>query len=229
LKKQSVNKVVIETEIVPYNNLITLANVTNENFGLELTKISPVSGINLLKITDTNGALFKKPQDFFSFLKIQLPATLNRTLMGDYAVGIFSQNNQISYFIIVSINDFGRAFSGMLDWESSMEKDLSFLNPTKEVGVINEMPKNVATSTASTTTKNIATSSMISVKIPLKPEIFNWKDVIVKNKDTRALINEKNIARIAYTFLDKNTILIINNLSAIGDIYNIYSSRSVVR
>jgi hypothetical protein len=53
--------------------------------------------------------------------------------------------------------------------------------------------------------------------------------MIIKNKDTRGFVNEKGKSKIAYTFLDKNTILITNNISVIGDISSIYASRSVAR
>jgi hypothetical protein len=184
---------VVEEKIIPYNNLITLANVTGQNLGAELGKLPPSNGINVIKISDMGGLSIQKAKDFFSFLGVSLPATLDRAIKDDYAVGVISQNNGNSLFLIITVDDFGGAFAGMLDWEGNMEKDLSFLNP--------------ATST----------------------EVFAWKDIIVKNKDTRGLANDKNIAKIAYTFLDKNTILITNNISVIGDISSAYASRSVAR
>jgi hypothetical protein len=193
LGKEPVAPSVVEEKIIPYNNLVTLANVSGQNLGAELGRLSPANGINVIKISDTGGLSIQKAKDFFNFLGVSLPATLERTLKNDYAAGVFSQNGQNSLFLIITVDDFGRAFSGMLEWEGNMDKDLSFLNP--------------ATST----------------------EIFAWKDIIIKNKDTRGLVNDKKIARIAYTFLDKNTILIVNNLSVIGDISSAYASRSVAR
>lgn len=220
IKKEPPAEVVVKTEIIPYNNLITLANLTNKNFGTELSKLIPTNGINILKISDTNGSPFPKAKTFFDFLDISLPSTLERTFKDDYALGIISQNNQTAYFLVISVNDFGRAFSGMLDWEKNMAKDLAFFNKEKEVLIVATTTNAIATTTASTT---------ISVKIPMKPEVFVWKDIIIKNKDIRGLVNEKNQSQIAYTFLDKNTILIVNNLWAIGDISSIYASRAVAR
>ena len=209
IKKEPVSKVVVEEKIIPYNNLITLANLTGQNLGTELAKLSLSNGISILKISDADGRLLKKAQDFFDFLEVSLPATLGRTLEDEYAVGVISQNKEVSSFIIITVNDFGRAFSGMLDWEGNMEKDMSFLNTETNTGIV-----------ASTT---------FSVKIPLKQDFLSWKDIIVKNKDTRALANQKNQTKIAYSFLDKNTILITNNLPAIGEIFSIYASRSIAR
>jgi hypothetical protein len=213
VNKEPSGGAVIEEEIIPYNNSVTLANITNQNLGPELNKLSLSNGINVVKISDISGQPLQKARDFFGFLKISLPFGLERTLKDKYAVGIISQNEKISPFLIITVDDFGGAFSAMLDWEGNMAKDLSFLNAEANIVA-------VASTTASTT---------VSVKIPMKQDFFSWKDIIVKNKDTRGLVNQKNQSKIAYTFLDKNTILITNNLSAIGDISSAHASRSVAR
>lgn len=224
LGKESVSEVVLEEEIIPYNSSATLTGATKTTLGAELAKLSLSGGINIIKISDSNGSFIKNSKNFFGFMDISLPPTLERTLEDEYAIGAFSQNNTTSYFIVIKVNDFGRSFSAMLEWEETMEKDLSFLNispgENSQTALAQESSPLTASSTASTTTKVIT---------PAKPELFNWKDIIIKNKDTRGLVNGKGKSKIAYTFLDKNTILIINNISAIGDISSAYNSRSVAR
>src|SRR3989344_1995973 len=245
LKKEPMSEVAVEEKVIPYNNLITLTNITKENFDSELAKLSPSNGASILKISDKNGLSLQTTKDFFGFLGISLPATLERTIKEKYAVGIMSQNNQTSYFLVITISDFGRAFSGMLDWDSNMEKDLSFMNARIDsfapANTTPNIPPSTAPSPAPTPSSTARlpspegsanggqASTTLSVKIPMKLDSFIWKDMIVKNKDTRALINQKNQAKIAYTFLYKNTILITSSLSSIGDIYTIYASRSIVR
>ncbi len=221
LKTKPLAKVVLKQKIIPYNNSITLANVTKINFGSELARLHPKNGITILKISGTDGLLFQKSGNFFNFLGISLPSDLERTLKDKYMVGIISQDKKATPFIILTVDDFGRAFSAMLNWEGKIKEDLSFLNQRTSIYGTGNITVNNATTTVSATTTNIATLN--------KPDIFYWKDIIVKNKDTRALINSKNQAQIAYTFLDKNTILIIGDLSSIGEISSIYASRSIVR
>ena len=213
-------EVILDTEIIPYNNSIILANLTNKNIGEEFTKLALSNGVSIIKVSDTSGLVLQKSQDFLDFLEISLPGTLERTLKNEYAIGIISQNNQKAYFLVLAVNDFGRAFSGMLEWEKTMEKDLTFFN----VEIKPASNTNVTTSTTTSTTTKV-----ILFPTPLVKDVFNWKDLIIKNKDTRALVNQKNQAQIAYTFLDKNTILITNNLTAIGDMSTAYASRSFAR
>jgi hypothetical protein len=56
-----------------------------------------------------------------------------------------------------------------------------------------------------------------------------WKDLIIKNKDVRTITDINNKPLLLYTFLDKNTILITSNVSAIEEISNAFSSRSFAR
>lgn len=56
-----------------------------------------------------------------------------------------------------------------------------------------------------------------------------WRDMIVKNKDTRVLVDQNNKSVIAYTFLDKNTILITRDYHVIPDINDLYIGGSLAR
>jgi len=215
LKISPVVEVTLEQDILPYNNLVTLANITKANFGSELSGLRLENGVSVFQISGTDGKLFKKPEDLFDFLEVSLPSILERTLKNEYLVGAISQNEKTFPFIILTVNDFGRAFSAMLEWENNMVEGLAFLNPKKQ-GADSSIDLKQTASTTETT-------------IPLKPEIFAWKDIIIKNKDTRGLVNSKNQAKIAYTFLDKNTILITGDLTAIGEVSSVYASRSIVR
>jgi len=198
-------QVAIPKEVIPYNNIVTLSNISDASaLNLELDKLLPSNGVSIIKISDGGGVALNKSSNLFNFLEVSLPATLTRSLRDEYALGVASTNKQNSAFIVITVSDFGRAFSGMLDWEENITEDLAFLNISKEI-------------TLATTTP------------PLLQDFFSWRDIIIKNKDIRALTNNKEEAKIAYTFLDKNTILVVSDLSLIGEISSQYASRSVAR
>lgn len=232
LKKKTPDKVIVKEEIIPYSNLIKITNVTGTTLESKLAKLPPSSGLNILEISGKDGRLLEGAKNFFNSLEISLPPSLGRTLKDRYAVGVIFQNDKILPFLIISTDDFGRAFSAMLDWEENMPQDLSFLNIEKRDSIVTD----AATSTIITTAANTqivhdskTSTTTVSVNIPMKAEIFNWKDVIIKNKDTRAFVNSKNQAKIAYTFLDKNTILIVGDTSIITEILSAYAPKSVAR
>lgn len=187
-------EVVTQPEILQTNNVVTLANVNKNTLMLELNKMSTTPGVSVAKISDLNGNPIKNSEELFDFLQIPDPLSIRRTLKNSFMVGTISQNNTPASFLIITVDDFGRAFASMLDWEVTILEDLKFL-----VSIVDSSGK------------------------------FAWKDLIIKNKDARAFIDEKGNAQIVYTFLDRNTILITNNLLLVDDLGDLYHSRAVVR
>lgn len=194
--------VTLKQEIIPYNSELSIANVTKDSIATELSNIPKSGGVTAIKLSDTNGKSINTTNILFSFLGVTPPGTINRSLKPEFFFGALSQEESTDYFIIMGVDDFGVAFAGMLDWESNLEKDLSFIT--------NKQPE------VMTDLDDVDTSVAL------------WKDVIIRNKDTRALMSA-NRAIVAYTFLDKNTILITNSLDSIGEISSIFAAKSVVR
>ncbi|MBN2094197.1 MAG: hypothetical protein JW740_02425 [Candidatus Zambryskibacteria bacterium] len=212
----------IEVSIIPYNNITTLANVTEDSLGVGLNKLATENGVNLVKISDSSGVSLKTAEQLFSFLNLSLPVGLIRTLQDNYNIGIFSKENRNYPFLILTVDDFGVAFSAMIEWEKYIFEDLAFLNVKPEVDT-----------EANNISRSIIENELINTNedadILINPEVFAWKDVIIKNKDTRGLVNGRGETKLVYTFLDKNTILITNNIHIIGNLTDTYASRAVVR
>lgn len=187
-------EVVDQPEILETNNAVTLANVNKNTLTLELNKMSTTPGISLAKIANLSGQPIKNSTELFEFLEIPETFSIRRTLEDQFMLGTISQNNISASFLIIKVEDFGRAFASMLDWEATMLTDLKFLTT-----VVDSSGK------------------------------FAWKDLIIKNKDARAFIDERGNAQIVYTFLDRNTILITNNILLVDDVGNLYNSQAVVR
>lgn len=191
--------IISENEIIPPGKIIKINVANREELGEMLEKADLSNGVNIMKISNQENVELKTAPDFIKQLKLKLPSALQRILEEKYALGVLKKDENKNNFIIFLVNDFGRGFSSMLEWENSIEKDLYFIN-TKQI--------------------NIATSAE-----PLK----TWKDLIVKNKDTRALVDERENIYLIYTFLDKNTILITDKKEAISEISSIYFSKSFTR
>lgn len=202
---------ITETSIIPVNGSFDLSVVSSQNLKSELPRLSLGNGINMIKLSSPSG-LIAKSQELFQALEVPVPNSLGRTLRGDYMLGVTSREQAKNVFLIFTVNDFGLAFSGMLEWESSMLKDLSFLEADFAIAT------DETASTTTTTTISTAT-----------PGALAWKDLIIKNKDTRALVDSSGRAKVSYTFLDKNTILISSGTEIIGDISSAYAARAIVR
>ncbi|MSR71630.1 MAG: hypothetical protein EXS50_03125 [Candidatus Taylorbacteria bacterium] len=147
-------------------------------------------------------------QNFLSLLKVNAPDQFIRTLEPDFMFGIHSFNGN-NAFIILKTNLYQSAFAGMLKWEDSISNDLSSILPSL---IKNENSKTFATST----------SQILAMRKP-------FIDLVIKNKDVRALTNEYERITLLYTFLDKGTILITTNEFTLKEILDRIANRSVVR
>lgn len=58
---------------------------------------------------------------------------------------------------------------------------------------------------------------------------YGFKDLIVKNKDTRALTSDDGVTMLLYTFLDQNTILITKSDTALSALVNSFTVGNVIR
>ncbi|MDQ5928097.1 MAG: hypothetical protein QG633_535 [Patescibacteria group bacterium] len=127
-----------------------------------------------------------------------------------------------SPFLITTTSSYETTFAGMLEWEPLMADDLPFLVKKIEPApqpIVPVEPVDMSTSTTSTTiSNNTATTSTAStsvastttatstasttpvVLIPLPTPAPTWKDVIVKNKDVRALVTRDGDIVLLYAF-----------------------------
>lgn len=231
LRDEPVVEVQTKEEIIPHSNSIQFFGSLTEDLNSELLKIPDNGGISVVEIFNSNNQPLFKAKDFFEEFKISAPSNLKRVMQDDYALGTFYLNDKNYGFLIIRVDDFGLAFSAMLDWEQKMVQDLSFLNLKKQLIVpIRTVERNISSTTASTTqTSQIIETPSAGDDLPEESSDYIWKDIIIKNKDTRALVNQYGKSKMAYTFLDKNTILIVNEIETIGEITSIYISRSIAR
>ncbi len=180
-------------EIIPANNQITISGATRDNLKSELQKITG-TGIVTTHIETLEGKRLENAEDFLKLTQAELPNGFARNL-GIFSLGVYFSESSRSTFLLLKTQEFGLAFSGLLEWEKRMETDLPFF----------ERRSSGAT--------------------------YVWKDLIIKNKDVRALTNTENQDDfvMGYTFMDKNTILITDTAKALADISSLYASRAVAR
>ncbi len=119
-------------------------------------------------------------------------------------------------FIVTTTSSYETAFAGMLEWEPFMSDDLSFITkelPPPPAPIIPVLP--VATSTVDTSSTTVMASTTASTTPPVAPPVLaplppklTWKDIIVKNKDVRALVADNDTIILLYAF-PKDGIMVI--------------------
>lgn len=134
--------------------------------------------------------------ELLSVLAPNMPEALLRSVSNNpYLLGFHAFDGNQAY-LIVKVDSYEQAFSGMLSWEAAISRDLSPLFTRKVRPHIPE--EKIATSSIATTTT-----------IQLLPTGF--VDRVVENHDSRVIQNETGDILLLWTFLDKDTLVITTN------------------
>jgi len=88
------------------------------------TSVEPSSILSVSFLLQTDPKKYIQATNFFNILGINLPINLTQSLEGHFTFGIFNNRKQNQPFLILEISSADLAFSGMLDWEKNMTKNL---------------------------------------------------------------------------------------------------------
>ena len=120
--------------------------------------------------------------DIFSRLKFTAPSSLVRSLSDSYMIGTYNKDSTSKLFFIFQSKDYEYSYAGMLEWENTLENDMTDL-----FGLNNT---------------DLGEVSMDGDK---------WKDIIINNRDARVLVDVKGRPILYYIFIDKESILIADS------------------
>ncbi len=160
----------------------------------------PIQVGKLTRIELTENSESISIKKFFELFSANAPATLVRAIGPQW---IFGSNNAGTNepFIFVSVNSFNTAFDGMHQWEKTLAKNLGPIF-IKEGTIIPET--NTITGT-------------------------NFTDVVILNKDARALKDNNGNIVLLYSFLDQKNLLITSNEKTFREILNRFFASQIVR
>ena len=137
-----------------------------------------------------------------------VPDRLIRSVEEEYTLGQYFGTGSSNYFLVLKTDSFENTFASMLEWEDTLQKDLSpfFGEALEEI--------------ASTKKAGTSTTEQSGVIIP---RIFH--DVIMQNIDTRLLRDDNGNAALIYAFPNANTLVISNNEAAFFEVVRRLSTR----
>lgn len=163
--------------------LQTDLNFTESHSEIMSTLLSAINtnpGSLYIYFTRNLGQDVVPPTEIMSFLAPQAPGSFTRSVTN---ISFGAYDNQP--FIVMRVNNFDNAFSGMLSWEQTMSTDLA---PLFGPVVLESFDPQARTSSQ--------TRSAF------------FRDVVASNLSGRLLADENGDDRIIYTFVDKQTIVI---------------------
>ena len=195
-------------------------------------------------------------EDLFSIIESRAPESLVRSFDSNFILGAH-QRDVPEPFILLKSNSFEQSFAGMLAWEPNMVDDLRdifFRNlgssqrfpgeaPAVQSGAPTVITPNVVTVSASTTTSTstsatstqnasstvVVAPSIVVVQKTLSYNPTKFVDVVLFNKDVRAVQDFSGKILFFYTFIDKQNILIATNAQTLETVMRQLNIASLIR
>lgn len=152
-------------------------------------------------------------ENFFLLLENQSEDFLTRALEPEIILGVHIQEKN-EPFIIMRANSLDQSFAGMLEWEKRMVKDIRdifFENLGSSQNFPGEIVEVATTLDIATSTDSIATTT--EEVMPTEPtyDPTNFRDLIISNKDIRAIFDSEGKLLFFYTFADNEHIILTTN------------------
>jgi hypothetical protein len=160
--------------------------------------------------------------EFFDATNSRVTSALVRSLKSNFMLGIYAKNPYES-FAIFNVDFYDGAFAEMLKWESTLERDLGGIFISTEnlqrMDVKNTPSTEEGGAIVSTSTNLIDSSFTKNVFV----------DMVVENKDSRALIDSEGRILMLYTFVDKETLVIATSDKTLREVLFRLTAGRIVR
>lgn len=138
-------------------------------------------------------------QELLTTIAPSIPQELVRSISpSEYLLGthVFDGNQE---FIIMRVDSYEQAFSGMLAWESTMQKELyPLFSRTPRPRIASEVSSSTPTTAALFATP--------------------FRDKIVSNHDARVILSDAGDILLLWSFIDRNTLVITTNSATFSEI-----------
>lgn len=142
--------------------------------------------------TTEAGKILADIEQFMALIDTRIPGALLRFIEPNFMFGFHSSVGN-KPFLILKTRSFENSFPEMLKWEENMVEDLR--------------------------TVFIEDNPVLSVS-RLREGKYQFKDIVIKNKDARAILDGGGKILFIYAFADKNTIAITTNKTTLQEIFN---------
>ncbi len=145
-----------------------------------ITRVVPVIATAPAEGSTAPGAREATLEEFLSSLGTSASSNLVRALGGQFFFGIHTVDENAPVFVI-PVTSYERAFAGMLEWEGSMNADLS--------PVFTSVPNTI-----------VGEDGLLQRRA--------FEDLIMRNYDTRALKDNAGVIQLFYAFPTRNILII---------------------
>lgn len=142
---------------------------------------------------------------FLELIRARTPDAVVRTLKDPFMFGMHSFNGN-QKFLILKVGSYETTYAGMLSWENALWYDFSELFGLE---ITNEVDS--------------------SGRPMLGEDVRKFQDIVIKNKDTRAIKNDDGEIVFLYSVVDKSTVVLTTSQDTFKEVLNRMDKMSVTR
>lgn len=203
--------------VVEHVATIPVTDATNRNdilasFDAAVNEVGGSTGdvIGIQYIAGTSTRMTAPP--FLALLQVRAEDRLLRTIEDMFIAGVHLHDAEHA-FLVLQTSLFENAFAGMLAWEATIIDDLPFLQNS----LIAPDPGIVVASSETTTATTTATTTPSATQDPLLGAAF--RDVVIDNKNARALYTARGEIAFIYSFPDTDTIVLASTVDTLREVF----------
>ncbi len=199
--------------------LMSDLRTTRESSVIEAGKITEIRLTETLHLPTTalDELVSVTPRSFLTHIDAQVPSTLSRSLADQMMLGLHQSKGNQPY-LIFTVNHYENAFSGMMEWESTMSTDLT---PLFESTLQNSLPPQVPPSAPPIS----ATSSTTTPPTPPERTFGTFGDRTIANVPVRVLTNSSDEVVLLWSMPDNATIVITTSPDTLENIRSRMTAR----
>lgn len=202
----------IELDTISKDQLIEKLN--SEKNGAKLNTNDTLY-IALTKKNSEGDPVLITPAYFFTVLSNETPPSLLRAFGTDMMFGYYNSGGN-EPFLLVTVDSFDNTYSGMLDFEPSMNKALGSLFSKRSLAI-----SGIDGASGSTTTAQVINYDLDTQR--------KFEDDTIRNKDIRILRNDRGETILMYSFINKNILLITSSEEVLKQMLQKLSNQNIVQ
>ena len=174
--------------------------------------------ISLVKTTTDGIVTPITPAVFFGLFEQNAPASLIRAFGNKMMYGLYKTETN-EPFLLIRVDSFDNAFTGMLEWEENLYSDVGVLFSPFVLPISEVVPQEGSTATT-TVSKTLTAIDLRGIP---------FEDETIKNKDIRILRTKQGNTALLYSFIDKNILLITASEAVLQVMVNKVADQKLVR
>lgn len=170
-------------------------------------------------------------EDLLSLLGARAPENIRKVLDPEFLLGVH-KSTQNEIFLLFRVTNYENAYAGMLSWETALARDMEQIFSTQiakaRITTTQEVFSEETTATSTTT----STSTATTVPQFVQKTIDNtrvWNDKVIRNTDTRALLDENGRVVFFYSIIDKEYVFFGSNEATFSEVMRRVRTAKLIR